>query len=286
MVFSKTQVIELANKIDAAATAIGKAIGDRRPKVGVILGSGLGGLAERLLSPIAISYAEIPHFPRSTAAGHAGRLLVGELSGTGQTIAALQGRFHLYEGWSAAEAAFPVWVLKRLGINTLVVSNAAGGLNPNYAVGDVMLIEDHVNLMFRSPLVGVNDDQLGPRFPDMSAPYDQALMRLAEQSARSAGFDLPCGVYVGMLGPTYETRAEYRMCRSLGGDAVGMSTVPEVIAARHAGLRVLGLSAITNACSPDQLGETTHEEVVAAAALAGEKLRRVVKAVVRSKPPH
>ena len=272
----------LAAQIDEAVSVIRGAIGDRSPRVGVILGSGLGGLAERIDDAVALPYAELPHFPRSTAAGHAGRLLVGELCGTGRPIVAMQGRFHLYEGWNAQQAAFPVWVLKRLGIETLVVSNAAGGLNPRHAVGDVMLIDDHINLMFKNPLVGVNDDDLGPRFPDMSAPYDAGLLDLAEETARAAGFLCPRGVYVGMLGPTYETRAEYRMARTLGGDAAGMSTVPEVIAARHAGIRVLGLSTITNACSPDQLGETTHDEVVAAAASAGEKLRVIVEAVVQS----
>ncbi|MEO0531604.1 MAG: purine-nucleoside phosphorylase [Planctomycetota bacterium] len=272
----------LHDQIDAACEAIRAAIGDTQPKTGIILGSGLGGLAERIDDAVAIPYGDVRHFPRSTAAGHAGRLMVGTLRGTDRPVVALQGRFHLYEGWNAQQAAFPVWVLKRLGIEKLVVSNAAGGLNPHYAVGDVMLIEDQINFMFANPLVGVNDDRLGPRFPDMSAPYDPALLDLAEATARDNGFTTPRGVYVGMLGPTYETRAEYRMCRSLGGDCAGMSTVPEVIAAAHAGLRVLGLSTVTNACSPDQLGETTHEEVVEAAASAGEKLRVIVEAVVRS----
>ncbi|MEQ8848722.1 purine-nucleoside phosphorylase [Botrimarina sp.] len=275
----------LSEKTAAASSAILDELGTLRPRVAVILGSGLGGLADRVDDATVIPYASIPHFPRATAAGHAGRLLVGVLRGTGQSVLAMQGRFHLYEGWTARQAAFPVWVMKRLGVETLVVSNAAGGLNPAYKVGDVMLIEDHVNLMFRNPLVGQHHDALKQLNverpgPDMSAPYDRSLMRVAEQAARSGGFGLPRGVYVGMLGPTYETRAEYRMCRALGGDAVGMSTVPEVIAARQSGMRVLGLSAITNACSPDQLGETTHEGVVEAAASAGEKLRAVVEAVV------
>lgn len=272
----------LKKQIDEAVAVIRAAIGDASPSVGVILGSGLGGLAERIDDAVGLPYEGLPHFPRSTAAGHAGRLIVGTLRGTGRTVLAMQGRFHLYEGWDAQQAAFPVWVMRRLGIETIVVSNAAGGLDPSYAVGDVMLIEDHINYMFRNPLLGVNDDSLGPRFPDMSAPYDAALMAVAESTARREGFVLPRGVYVGMLGPTYETRAEYRMCRRLGGDAAGMSTVPEVIAARHAGMRVLGLSTITNACSPDQLGETTHEEVVEAAASAGEKLRVIVESVVGS----
>lgn len=270
----------LSKQVDEAVAAIRSAIGEAAPATGVILGSGLGDLANRIDDAVALPYEGLPHFPSSTAAGHAGRLMIGTLRGTQQTVLAMQGRFHLYEGWDAQQAALPVWVMRRLGIETLVVSNAAGGINPTYAVGDVMLIEDHINFMFRNPLLGVNDESLGPRFPDMSAPYDPALMELAEATARREGFVLPRGVYVGMLGPTYETRAEYRMCRRLGGDAAGMSTVPEVIAARHAGMRVLGLSTITNACSPDQLGETTHEEVVEAAASAGEKLRVIVEAVV------
>ncbi len=271
----------LNDQINEAVAAIQSAIGSVQPKVGVVLGSGLGALADRIDDATALPYADLPHFPRSTAEGHAGRLMVGTLRETGKPIVALQGRFHLYEGWSAQQAAFPVWVLKRLGVETLIVSNAAGGLNPHYAVGDVMLIEDHINFMFKNPLVGVNDERLGPRFPDMSAPYDRELMALAERTAWEQSFPCPRGVYVGMLGPTYETRAEYRMARRLGGDAAGMSTVPEVIAAQHTGIRVLGLSTITNACSPDQLSETTHDEVVVAAASAGEKLRAIVEAVVK-----
>ncbi|TWT48909.1 purine-nucleoside phosphorylase [Botrimarina hoheduenensis] len=270
----------LFGAVEEAAAAIRTAINSVTPRVGIILGSGLGDLAHEIHQPIALPYADLPHFPRSTAAGHAGRLMVGKLGDTGQSVVALQGRFHLYEGWNAQQAAFPVWVLNQLGVNTLLVSNAAGGLNPRYQVGDVMLIDDHINFMFQNPLRGVNDDRLGPRFPDMSAPYDQPLMELAEAVARREGFFCPRGVYVGMLGPTYETRAEYRMARRLGGDAAGMSTVPEVVAAAHCGMRVLGLSTITNACSPDQLGETTHEEVIAAAASAGKKLQAIVEAVV------
>ena len=270
----------LLDQAEETAAAIRTAIGERAPKVGIILGSGLGGLADRINDPVALPYSDLPHFPRSTAAGHAGRLLVGELQGTGRQVLALQGRFHRYEDWTARQAAYPVWVMRRLGIETLIVSNAAGGLNPHYQVGDVMLIDDHINLMFDNPLVGVNDDRLGPRFPDMSAPYDRELIAIAKRTAREQGFPLHQGVYVAMLGPTYETRAEYRLARSLGGDTVGMSTVPEVIAAQHTGVRALGISTVTNACSPDQLGETTHEEVVEAAASAGEKLRLIVESLV------
>lgn len=270
----------LAAQIDEAAAAIRSTIGDRSPRVGIILGSGLGGLANRIEEPVSLPYADLPHFPRSTAAGHAGRLLVGTLAGTGKTVLAMQGRFHLYEGWQAQQAALPVWVMHRLGITTMIVSNAAGGLNPQYRVGDVMAINDHINLMFRNPLIGPNDDTLGPRFPDMSSPYDRRLIELSKQTARSHGFVLHAGVYVAMQGPTYETRSEYRMVRAIGGDVVGMSTVPEVIAARHVGMRVLGISTVTNADSPDALGKTTHDEVVEAAASAEEKLRLIVEAVV------
>jgi purine-nucleoside phosphorylase len=222
----------LADQIDAAADAIrnaarGLASEKGAAKVGVILGSGLGALADRIDDATAIPYAELPHFPRSTAAGHAGKLIFGTLRDTGRQVVALQGRFHLYEGWNAQQAAFPVWVMKRLGVETLVVSNAAGGLNPSYQVGDVMLIDDHINFMFKNPLTGVNDDRLGPRFPDMSAPYDRELIELAETVARREGFFCPRGVYVGMLGPTYETRAEYRMARRLGGDAAACPRSPK-----------------------------------------------------------
>lgn len=276
----------LAKKIEVSAQAILNEIDPLYPKVAVILGSGLGGLADRIDDAVVLPYRGLPHFPRSTAAGHAGRLVIGTLRDTRGQVIALQGRFHLYEGWTAQQAAFPVWVLKRLGVETLVVSNAAGGVNPSYSVGDLMLIDDHINLMFRNPLVGVYDDGLGPppllrKGTDMSRPYDRGLIELAERVARRDGFFCPRGVYVGMLGPTYETRAEYRMLRRLGGDAAGMSTVPEVIAAAHCGLRVLGVSTITNACSPDRLGETSHAEVVAAAHGAAERLRAIVDAVVR-----
>jgi purine-nucleoside phosphorylase len=271
----------LHDQVAEATAAVRGAIGSRSPRAAIILGSGLGGLADRLTDSVAIPYSEIPHFPRSTAQGHAGRLVVGDLPGADATVVAMQGRFHLYEGWSPRDAALPVYVLRALGAGTLCVTNAAGGINPTFKVGDVMLIDDHINLMFRNPLVGVNDDRLGARFPDMSAPYDRELLDVGEQAARRGGFAAPRGVYVGMLGPTYETRAEYRMLRSLGGDAAGMSTVPEVVAARHAGMRVFGVSTITNECSPDALGETTHDDVIAAAASAGEKLLALVTAAVR-----
>jgi purine-nucleoside phosphorylase len=248
------------------------------PKAGIILGSGLGAVADEIETEAAVEYGEIPNFLRSTAVGHKGRLLCGRLAGV--PVIAMQGRFHCYEGYSAERATFPVRVMKALGIELLVVSNAGGGLNPNYAAGDVMVIDDHVNLLNRNPLVGVNDDNLGPRFPDMSSPYERRLSDMALAIARRADFACHRGVYVAMLGPTYETRAEIRMLRYLGGDAVGMSTVPEVIVAAHVGLRVLGLSTITNVCSPDRPHTTSGDEVVATANAARDKLKAIVAGVI------
>ncbi len=271
-------MFEIAAQAEAAADAVRRRW-SRPPKAGVILGSGLGGLANEIAAEAVIDYADIPHFPRTTAVGHAGKLVCGTLEGA--PVMAFQGRFHLYEGHAPERAGLPVRLLKALGGEALVVSNAAGGLNPQYATGDVMLIDDHINLMFGNPLVGVNDDSLGPRFPDMSSPYDRDLQRQAMQIAIRQGFVLHRGVYVAVLGPNYETRAEYRMLRRLGGDAVGMSTVPEVIVAAHAGLRVLGLSTITNVGSPDALSETTAHNVLAVAATAADKLAAIVRGVVR-----
>jgi purine-nucleoside phosphorylase len=270
-------MLHLAGQINESAALI-RSKWSGTPRAGIILGSGLGAVADEMEVDEAIDYGEVPHFLKSTAVGHRGRLLCGRLGGV--PVVAMQGRFHCYEGYSAERATFPVRVMKALGIELLVVSNAAGGLNPNYSAGDVMVIDDHVNLMNRNPLVGVNDDSLGPRFPDMSAPYDRRLGEQALTIARRAGFACHRGVYIAMLGPTYETRAEIRMLRYLGGDAVGMSTVPEAIVAAHAGLRVLGLSTITNVCSPDVPHATSGEEVVATANAAREKLRAIVTSVV------
>lgn len=248
------------------------------PRVGLVLGSGLGELADRIEREAEFPYGDLPHFPRSTAVGHRGRLVCGHWLGV--PVVAMQGRFHLYEGYSAQQVTFPVRVMQRLGIETLVLTNAAGGLNPSYQRGDVIVIDAHLNLMFRNPLIGINDDELGPRFPDMSAPYDGELIDTALAVARHNDFACHRGVYVGMLGPTYETRAEYRLARQLGGDAVGMSTVPEVIAARHGGLRVLGISTITNVCSPDSLGVTTACDVIAVAATAIDKVQLLIEGVL------
>jgi purine-nucleoside phosphorylase len=243
-----------------------------------MLGSGLGSVGDSIELEAAIDYGDVPNFLRPTAIGHRGRMLCGRLDGV--PVVAMQGRFHCYEGYSAESVSFPIRVMKALGVELLIVSNAAGGLNPHYAPGDIMIIDDHINLQNRNPLVGVNDDRLGPRFPDMSAPYDRDLGDRALAIARSEDFDCHRGVYIAVLGPNYETRAEIRMLRYLGGDAVGMSTVPEVLVAAHAGLRVLGLSTITNVCSPDMPHTTTADEVVATAERARGKLQAIVTGVV------
>jgi purine-nucleoside phosphorylase len=247
------------------------------PKVGIILGSGLGAVGDAIELDEAIDYGDVPNFLKSTAVGHQGRLLCGVLAGV--SVVAMQGRFHCYEGYSAERATFPVRVMNELGIELLIVSNAAGGLNPDYAAGDVMVIDDHVNFLNRNPLVGVNDDRLGPRFPDMSSPYDRSLGDKALAIARRHDFACHRGTYIAMLGPTYETRAEIRMLRRFG-DAVGMSTVPEVIVAAHAGLKVFGLSTITNVCSPDVPHTTSGDEVVATANSARHKLCSIVIGIV------
>lgn len=272
-------MLELAAEI-AESAAVVRERWSARPRAAIVLGSGLGDLAHEIAAEATIDYADIPHFPHVTAMGHQGRLVCGNLEGV--PVIAYQGRFHLYEGHEAPQAALPVRLAKALGAEVLIVSNAAGGVNPRYQVGDVMLIDDHINLLWDNPLIGVNDDNLGPRFPDMSAPYDRGLIQLAIEIARRENFTLHQGVYVAMLGPTYETRAEYRMVRHLGGDAVGMSTVPEVLAARHAEMRVLGLSTITNVGSPDAPAATSGHDVLAAAATAAGKLTKIVRGVVAS----
>ncbi|HVX38134.1 MAG TPA: purine-nucleoside phosphorylase [Gemmatimonadaceae bacterium] len=249
-----------------------------RPDVAIILGTGLGRLAAEIESPTVIEYGEIPGFPLSTVESHAGRLLCGTLGG--KTVVAMQGRFHRYEGYSLRQVTFPVRVLHALGAKTLVVSNACGGLHPLWSAGDLMLIADHINLLGDSPLIGPNDDRLGPRFPDLSAPYDDALRRLARTVAMEQGITLREGVYVAVSGPNLETRAEYRMLRAVGADVVGMSTVPEVIVAVHAGMRVLGLSIVTDMCLPDALEPATMEKIVAVANRAEPHLTSVVRGVL------
>jgi purine-nucleoside phosphorylase len=272
-------MLDLAPKIAAATTAI-RAAWPVSPKVGIILGTGLGELAQQIEVQAVLGYDAVPHFPMSTAMGHKGQLVCGLLAGV--NVVTMEGRFHAYEGYSLQEITLPVRVMKALGVEVLIVSNASGGLNPNYASGDIMVVDDHINLLGDNPLIGVNDDALGPRFPDMSCPYDPRLADQAMAIARRENFAAHRGIYVALRGPNFETRAEYRLLRRIGGDAVGMSTVPEVIVAVHAGLRVLALSTVTNICRPDALGKAKGEDIVAAAAAAEPKVRKIVMEVVRS----
>jgi purine-nucleoside phosphorylase len=248
------------------------------PDVALVLGTGLGRLGAEIATRVAIDYADIPSFPLSTVESHAGRLLCGELAG--KTVVAMQGRFHRYEGYSLAQVTFPIRVLRALGARTLVVSNACGGMHPLWAPGDLMLIADQINLLGDNPLVGPNDDRLGPRFPDMSEPYEARLRELARATARELGIALREGVYVAVTGPNLETRAEYRFLRALGADVVGMSTVPEVIVAVHAGMRVLGLSIVTDRCLPDALEPATVEQIIAVANRAEPQLTQLVRGVL------
>lgn len=250
-----------------------------RPKVGIILGSGLGEAASGVTERVEIPYEEIPHFARSTAHGHTGQLVCGMLEGV--PVVMLEGRMHAYEGYPLAQITFPVRVLQRLGADLLVVTNACGGLNPHYRAGDIMLIDDHINLMQDNPLVGINDERLGPRFPDMSAPYTMPLIDRALEVARRENFVAHRGVYVAVTGPNLETRAEYRFLRGIGADVVGMSTVPEVIVAVHAGLKVLGISVVTDMCLPDALEVATVEKILDVARSAEPKLRALIEAAVR-----
>ena len=261
-----------------AAAELVRARFDRAPDVAIVLGTGLGGLAREIAVEVALEYVDIPGFPMSTVESHAGRLLCGTLGG--RTVVAMQGRFHRYEGYTLQQVTFPVRVLRALGAHTLVVSNACGGMNPLWSAGDLMLIADHLNLLGDNPLIGPNDDRLGARFPDMSTPYDEQLRTLARSVAASLGIVLREGVYAAVAGPNLETRAEYRMLRTLGADVVGMSTVPEVIVALHAGMRVLGLSIITDQCLPDALEPAEMATIVATSGRAEPKLTALVRGVL------
>ena len=247
---------------------------DMVPEYLIILGTGLGRLAEEIDVDLAISYSDIPHFPNSTVESHAGRLLFGTLSG--KNVAAMQGRFHYYEGYTMQEIVFPVRVLKSNGVDTLFVSNACGGMNPNHKRGDIMLICDHINMLGDNPLIGPNDDDLGPRFPDMSDPYTERLREIAQTVALEEAIAMHQGVYVALSGPMLETKSEYRFLRLLGADVVGMSTVPEVIAAVHMGMDVLGISVITDECFPDSLEPVNMEDILNAAAMAEPKMTKVI----------
>jgi purine-nucleoside phosphorylase len=248
------------------------------PAVGLILGTGLGRLAESIDVTAALDFDEIPHVRRSTVASHAGRLLFGRMGGC--TIVAMQGRHHAYEGYPLQEVVLPVRLMRALGAGTLMLSGACGGLHPLWQAGDLVMLSDHINLMGDNPLVGPNPDELGPRFPDMSMPYDAGLRRLTEQTALELGIPLRTGVYAAVAGPNLETRAEYRMLRALGADLVGMSTVPEVIAARHMDMRVLAVSVVTDVCLPDALQPTDIETIIRAADSAEPALARLIGAVI------
>ena len=250
---------DLKTCIEEAVSAI-RAITPAVPEIGVVLGTGLGSLVDQIADATTIAYEDIPHFPTSTVDTHAGDLVIGHLAG--KLVVAMSGRFHYYEGYSLQQVCFPVRVAKALGIHTLIVSNAAGGLNPQYKAGDLMLISDHINFIGDNPLIGPNDDNLGPRFPDMSEPYSASLLDLVETISLEKGIKLQRGVYLACPGPCLETKAEYRMMRTLGADAVGMSTVPEVIVAVHCGLKVLGFSAITDECFPDCLEAADIDAII------------------------
>jgi purine-nucleoside phosphorylase len=248
------------------------------PSVGLVLGTGLGALAREIETKAAIPYPEIPYFPRSTVESHRGQLVCGSLAG--HSVIAMEGRFHLYEGYTPSQVTFPIRVMKELGCQLLVVSNAAGGLNPQFEKGDLIVIEDHINLLGLNPLIGPNDERLGPRFPDLIEPYDRSLQNLALQVALELNIVAHRGVYVAVTGPNLETRAEYRFLRVIGADVVGMSTVPEVLVAIHAGLKVLGFSIVTDMCLPDALHPVRIEDILAVANQAEAKLRMIVRGVL------
>lgn len=272
---------ELAARIQDAQRAI-RERWTKVPRIGIILGTGLGRLATQIQAEASIPYSEIPHFPTSTVESHAGQLVCGTLCDL--PIVAMEGRHHYYEGYSLQEVTFPVRVMRALGIEILIVTNAAGGMNPQYELGQVIVIEDHINLMGDNPLRGRNDDRLGPRFPDMCQPYDRGLMTLAQKSALALGIPCQKGVFVAVAGPNLETRAEYRMLRGLGADLVGMSTVPEVIVAVHAGLRVLGFSIVTDLCLPDALEPANIASILSVAARGGDQLSRLIPRILAELP--
>jgi purine-nucleoside phosphorylase len=267
----------LFDRVQGAAGVVRKRA-PHSPEVGIVLGTGLGGLAKEIAIEASIPYEEIPGFPLSTVESHAGRLLLGRLGN--RRVVAMQGRFHLYEGYGLAEVTFPVRVMHALGARTLVVSNACGGMHPLWSPGDLVLLSDHINLLGDNPLVGSNDERLGPRFPDMSEPYSAELRALARAAALELGIVLREGVYVAVPGPNLETRAEYRMLRTMGADVVGMSTVPEVIVAAHAGMRTLGISIITDQCLPDALEPADIGRIIATASRAEPSLTRLISRVV------
>jgi purine-nucleoside phosphorylase len=269
----QSQLLELRLHIDEAVSALRQQT-QAKPTVGIILGTGLGRMAHEILAEVVIPYEQIPRFPLSTVESHTGKLIIGTLSG--KSVVAMQGRFHYYEGYSMKQITFPVRVMKALGVETLLVSNACGALNPLYRKADIMLMDDHINLLGDNPLIGANDNSLGVRFPDMSEPYSQRLIALAETIALEQAIKLQKGVYVAVAGPNLETRAEYRFLRTIGADVVGMSTIPENIVARHAGMEVLGLSIITDECFPDALRPVSVTDIIATAGQAEPLLTKLL----------
>jgi purine-nucleoside phosphorylase len=267
----------LFEQVEAAAAFIRNAW-KGAPHAGIILGTGLGSLVTQIDIEASLEYEDVPHFPRSTAVGHRGRLVCGRLAGL--PVMAMEGRFHMYEGYPLSQITLPVRVMRLLGAKLLVVSNACGGMNPYYRCGDIMLIDDHINLLGANPLIGINDDRLGPRFPDMCEPYDHALIERALEVARRENIVAHRGVFVAVSGPNLETRAEYRFLRMIGADVVGMSTVPETIVAVHAGLKVVGFSIVTDMCFPDALEPADVAKIIATANAAEPKLTRLVLGVL------
>ena len=270
-------MLEIYGKMEEAVATI-KAAWPETPDAGIILGTGLGSLVQQIEVEATLEYDQIPNFPQSTATSHAGRLVCGSLGG--KKVMAMEGRFHMYEGYSLKDITLPVRVMKHMGAKLLVVSNACGGMNPYYKCGDIMLIDDHINLMGDNPLIGINDDRLGPRFPDMSQPYDLGLIDQAMTIARTNDIHVHRGVFVAVPGPNLETRAEYRFLRNIGADVVGMSTVPEVIVAVHCGLPTVGFSIITDLCFPDSLQPAVVEEIIAHANAAEPNLTLLVSKLI------
>jgi purine-nucleoside phosphorylase len=265
-------------EINSTTKSIRERIGEFVPETGIILGSGLGALANEIEEQLVIPYEQIPHFPQSTVKGHSGQLIFGKMGG--RKVVAMQGRFHFYEGYSMQQITFPVRVMKALGIKHLFVSNAAGGMNPGFRVGELMIINDHINLFPTNPLIGKNDDALGPRFVDMGEAYSKRLISLAEGAAAANGIEVSQGVYAGLTGPCFETPAEYRYLWRIGADAVGMSTVPEVIVAKHSGLEVFGMSIITDLGVEGHVEKVSHEDVLRVANAQEKKLTVIMKEVI------
>ncbi|MBK7106103.1 MAG: purine-nucleoside phosphorylase [Ignavibacteriae bacterium] len=268
----------LLQKIDETLTELRKYSSKEYP-IGIILGTGLGGLVSEIKIEHIIDYDKIPHFPLSTVESHSGKLILGSING--KNVVAMQGRFHYYEGYSMQQITYPVRVMKFLGVKTLLVSNACGGMNPIYKKGDIMIMNDHINLLGDNPLIGINEDSLGPRFPDMSEPYDKNLIELAEKVALENGIKVQKGVYVAVAGPNLETKAEYRFLRATGADVVGMSTIPENIVANHMGIKVLGISIITDECFPDSLKPVDVNEIIETAMNAEPKMTEILKEVIK-----